>query len=162
MLVLLWLQYILYQFLLYGSRLLILFTEESVYQRERLCLSMSTLVYISACFASFMFVLLYLSSMLVVVDRIFAGLGISGDGLPPVDRLIEGLPYRYISLYGWIAVFVSAFLTILTLAPVVTGLGIDNTGFALAFMLIMGLATCLPALKLVRVLKGERVDRWMF
>jgi len=45
---------------------------------------MSTLVYISACFASFMFVLLYLSSMLVVVDRIFAGLGASGDGLPPV------------------------------------------------------------------------------
>lgn len=123
---------------------------------------MSTLVYIAACIASFIFVLLYLSSMLVVVDRIFAGLGVSGDGLPPVDRSIDGLPYRYISLYGWIAAFVSAFLTILTLAPIVTGLGIDNAGFALAFILIMGMATCLPALKLVRVLKGERVDRWMF
>lgn len=123
---------------------------------------MSTLLYISSCVASFMFVLLYLSSMLVVVDRIFAGLGVSGDGLLPVDRSIDGLPYRYISLYGWIAAFVSAFLAILTLAPVVTGLGIDNTGFALAFMLIMGLATCLPVLKFVRVLKGEHVDRWMF
>ena len=127
-----------------------------------MCLVMSTLVYISACVASFMFVLLYLSSMLVVVDRIFAGLGASGDGLPPVDRSIDGLPYRYISLYGWIAAFVSAFLTIMTLAPVVTGLGIDNAGVALAFILVMGLATCLPVLKLVRVLKGERVDRWMF
>lgn len=123
---------------------------------------MSTLVYISACVSSFMFVLLYLSSMLVVVDRIFAGLGASGDGLPPVDKSIDGLPYRYISLYGWIAAFVSAFLTIMTLAPVVTGLGIDNAGFALAFILVMGLATCLPVLKFVRVLKGERVDRWMF
>lgn len=123
---------------------------------------MNTLVYISACIASFMFVLLYLSSMLVVVDRIFAGLGASGEGLPPVDRLIDGLPYRYISLYGWIAVFVSAFLTILTLAPVVAGLGISNDGFALAFILVMSLATCLPVLKLARVLKGERVDRWMF
>lgn len=123
---------------------------------------MSTLVYISACVASFMFVLLYLSSMLVVVDRIFAGLGVSGDGLPPVDKSINGLPYKYISLYGWIAAFVSAFLTIMTLAPVVTGLGIDNAGFALAFILVMGLATCLPVLKFVRVLKGERVDRWMF
>ena len=109
-----------------------------------------------------MFVLLYLSSMLVVVDRIFAGLGVSGDRLPPVDRLIDGLPYRYISLYGWIAVFVSAFLTILTFAPVVAGLGIANDGFALAFILVMGLATCLPVLKLARVLKGEHVDRWMF
>lgn len=136
--------------------------EESVYQRERLCLVMSTLLYISACVTSFMFVLLYLSSMLVVVDRIFAGLDVSGDRLPPVDKSIDGLPYRYISLYGWAAVFVSAFLTILTLAPVVAGLGIANDGFALAFILIMGLATCLPALKLVRVLKGERVDRWMF
>ena len=123
---------------------------------------MSTLVYISACVASFMFVLLYLSSMLVVVDRILAGLGDSGDGLPPVDKSIDGLPYRYISLYGWIAAFVSAFLTIMTLAPVVTGLGIDNAGFALAFIMVMGLATCLPVLKFVRVLKGERVDRWMF
>lgn len=123
---------------------------------------MSTLVYISACVSSFMFVLLYLSSMLVVVDRIFAGLGASGDGLPPVDKSINGLPHKYISLYGWIAAFVSAFLTILTLAPIVTSLGIDNAGFALAFILIMGLATCLPALKFVRVLKGERVDRWMF
>lgn len=123
---------------------------------------MSTLVYISACIASFMFVLLYLSSMLVVVDRIFAGLGASGDGLPHVDKSINGLPYKYISLYGWIAAFVSAFLTIMTLAPVVTGLGIDNAGFALAFILVMGLATCLPVLKFVRVLKGERVDRWMF
>lgn len=123
---------------------------------------MSTLVYISACVASFMFVLLYLSSMLVVVDRIFAGLGVYGEGLPPVDRSIDGLPYRYISLYGWIAAFVSAFLTIMTLAPVVTGLGIDNAGFALAFILVMGLATCLPVLKFVRVLKGKRVDRWMF
>ena len=78
---------------------------------------MSTLLYISACVASFVFVLLYLSSMLVVVDRIFAGLGISGEELPPVDNSIEGLPYRYISLYGWVAAFVSAFLTILTLAP---------------------------------------------
>ena len=127
-----------------------------------MCLAMSTLVYISACVASFVFVLLYLSSMLVVVDRILAGLGASGDGLPPVDRSIDGLPYRYISLYGWIAAFVSAFLTIMTLAPVVTGLGIDNAGFALAFILVMGLATCLPVLKFVRVLKGERVDRWMF
>lgn len=109
-----------------------------------------------------MFVLLYLSSMLVVVDRIFAGLGASGDGLPPVDKSINGFPYKYISLYGWIAAFVSAFLTIMTLAPVVTGLGIDNAGFALAFILVMGLATCLPVLKFVRVLKGERVDRWMF
>jgi hypothetical protein len=100
--------------------------------------------------------------MLVVVDRIFAGLGVSGEGLPPVDRSIDGLPYRYISLYGWIAAFVSAFLTIMTLAPVVTGLGIDNAGFALAFILVMGLATCLPVLKFVRVLKGKRVDRWMF
>jgi len=123
---------------------------------------MSTLVYISAFVSSFMFVLLYLSSMLVVVDRIFAGLGASGDGLPPVDKSINGLPYKYISLYGWIAAFVSAFLTIMTLAPVVTGLGIDNAGFALAFILVMGLATCLPVLKFVRVLKGERVDRWMF
>ena len=123
---------------------------------------MSTLLYISACFASFMFVLLYLSSMLVVVDRIFAGLGVSGEGLPPVDKSIDGLPYRYISLYGWIAAFVSAFLTIMTLAPVVTGLGIDNAGFALAFILITGLAACLPVLKFVRVLKGEHVDRWMF
>lgn len=123
---------------------------------------MSTLVYISACVSSFMFVLLYLSSMLVVVDRIFAGLGASGDGLPPVDKSINGLPYKYISLYGWIAAFVSAFLTIMTLAPVVTGLGIDNAGFATAFILIMGLATCLPVLKLARVLKGEHVDRWMF
>ena len=123
---------------------------------------MSTLVYISACVSSFMFVLLYLSSMLVVVDRIFAGLGASGDGLPPVDKSINGFPYKYISLYGWIAAFVSAFLTIMTLAPVVTGLGIDNAGFALAFILVMGLATCLPVLKFVRVLKGERVDRWMF
>ena len=127
-----------------------------------MCLSMSTLVYISACVSSFMFVLLYLSSMLVVVDRIFAGLGASGDGLPPVDKSINGLPYKYISLYGWIAAFVSAFLTIMTLAPIVTGLGIDNAGFALAFILVMGLATCLPVLKFVRVLKGERVDRWMF
>ena len=100
--------------------------------------------------------------MLVVVDRIFAGLGVSGEGLPPVDRSIDGLPYRYISLYGWIAAFVSAFLTIMTLAPVVAGLGIDNAGFALAFMMLMGLTTCLPVLKFVRVLKGERVDRWMF
>ena len=127
-----------------------------------MCLVMSTLLYISACVASFVFVLLYLSSMLVVVDRIFAGLGVSGEGLPPVDKSIDGLPYRYISLYGWIAVFVSAFLTILTLAPVVAGLGIANDGFALAFILVMGLATCLPVLKFVRVLKGERVDRWMF
>lgn len=127
-----------------------------------MCLSMSTLVYISACVSSFMFVLLYLSSMLVVVDRIFAGLGASGDGLPPVDKSINGLPYKYISLYGWIAAFVSAFLTIMTLAPVVTGLGIDNAGFALALILVMGLATCLPVMKLARVLKGERVDRWMF
>ena len=123
---------------------------------------MSILLYISACVASFMFVLLYLSSMLVVVDRILAGLGVSGDGLPPVDKLIDGLPYRYISLYGWVAVFVSAFLTIMTLVPVVAGLGIANDGFALAFILVMGLATCLPVLKLARVLKGERVDRWMF
>ena len=123
---------------------------------------MSTLLYIGVCVASFVFVLLYLSSMLVVVDRIFAGLGVSGEGLPPVDRSIDGLPYRYISLYGWIAAFVSAFLTIMTLAPVVTGLGIDNAGFALAFILVMGLATCLPVLKFVRVLKGKRVDRWMF
>ena len=123
---------------------------------------MSTLLYISAYFASFMFVLLYLSSMLVVVDRIFAGLGVSGEGLSPVDKSIDGLPYRYISLYGWIAAFVSAFLTIMTLAPVVTGLGIDNAGFALAFILITGLAACLPVLKFVRVLKGEHVDRWMF
>jgi hypothetical protein len=100
--------------------------------------------------------------MLVVVDRILAGLGASGDGLPPVDKSINGLPYKYISLYGWIAAFVSAFLIIMTLAPVVTGLGIDNAGFALAFILIMGLATFLPVLKFVRVLKGERVDRWMF
>ena len=62
----------------------------------------------------------------------------------------------------WVAVFVSAFLTILTLAPVVVGLGIANDGFALAFMMLMGLTTCLPVLKFVRVLKGERVDRWMF
>jgi hypothetical protein len=62
---------------------------------------MSTLVYISACVASFMFVLLYLSSMLVVVDRIFAGLGISGDGLPPIDRLIDGLPYMGGLLYSF-------------------------------------------------------------
>jgi hypothetical protein len=123
---------------------------------------MSTILYIAVCVASFVFVLLYLSSMLVVVDRIFAGLGVSGEGLPPVDRSIDGLPYRYISLYGWIAAFVSAFLTIMTLAPVVTGLGIDNDGFALAFILIMGLATFLPVLKFVRVLKGERVERWMF
>ena len=109
-----------------------------------------------------MFVLLYLSSMLVVIDRILAGLGASGDGLPPVDKSIDGLPYRYISLYGWATVFVSSFLTIMTLAPVVAGLGIANDGFALAFILIMGLATCLPVLKLVRVLKGEHVDRWMF
>ena len=127
-----------------------------------MCLVMSTLLYIGVCVASFVFVLLYLSSMLVVVDRIFAGLGVSGEGLPPVDRSIDGLPYRYISLYGWIAAFVSAFLTIMTLAPVVTGLGIDNAGFALAFILVMGLATCLPVLKFVRVLKGKRVDRWMF
>lgn len=123
---------------------------------------MSTLVYISACIASFVFVLLYLSSMLVVVDRILAGLGASGEGFPPVDKSINGLPYKYISLYGWIAAFVSAFLTIMTLAPVVTGLGIDNAGFALAFILITGLAACLPVLKFVRVLKGEHVDRWMF
>ena len=123
---------------------------------------MSTLVYISACVASFVFVLLYLSSMLVVVDRILAGLGASGDGLPPVDKSINGLPYKYISLYGWIAVFVSALLTILTLVPVVAGLEIANDGFALAFILIMGLATFLPVLKFVRVLKGERVERWMF
>lgn len=123
---------------------------------------MSTLVYISACVASFMFVLLYLSSMLVVVDRILAALGASGDGLPPVDKSIDGLPYGYISLYGWVAAFVSALLTILTLAPAVDGLGIANDGFALAFILVMGLATCLPVLKLVRVLKGEYVDRWMF
>ena len=109
-----------------------------------------------------MFVLLYLSSMLVVVDRIFAGLGASGDGLPPVDKSIDGLPYRYISLYGWVAVLVSVVLTSLTLAPVVVGLGIANDGFALAFMMLMGLTTCLPVLKFVRVLKGERVDRWMF
>ena len=100
--------------------------------------------------------------MLVVVDRIFAGLGISGEGLPPVDKSIDGLPYRYISLYGWVSVFVSAFLTIMTLAPVIACLGIANDGFAMAFILIMGLATCLPVLKLVRVLKGECVDRWMF
>lgn len=50
----------------------------------------------------------------------------------------------------------------MTLAPVVTGLGIDNAGFALAFILITGLAACLPVLKFVRVLKGEHVDRWMF
>lgn len=123
---------------------------------------MSTLLYISVCVASFMFVLLYLSSMLVVIDRILAGLGASGDGLPPVDKSIDGLPYRYISLYGWAAVFVSSFLTIMTLAPVVAGLGIANDGFALAFILIMGLATCLPVMKFVRVLKGEYVDRWMF
>ena len=123
---------------------------------------MSTLLYIGVCVASFVFVLLYLSSMLVVVDRIFAGLGVSGDGLPPVDRSIDGLPYRYISLYGWAVVFVSAFLTIMTLAPVIAGLGIANDGFALAFILVMGLATCLPVMKLARVLKGERVDRWMF
>lgn len=123
---------------------------------------MSTLVYISACFASFMFVLLYLSSMLVVVDRIFAGLGVSGEGLPPVDKSIDGLPYRYISLYGWVAVLVSVVLTSLTLAPVIVGLGIANDGFAMAFILITGLAACLPVLKLVRVLKGEHVDRWMF
>ena len=123
---------------------------------------MSTLLYISVCVTSFMFVLLYLSSMLVVIDRILAGLGASGNGLPPVDKSIDGLPYRYISLYGWAAVFVSAFLTIMTLAPVVAGLGIANDGFALAFILIMGLATCLPVMKFVRVLKGEHVDRWMF
>lgn len=123
---------------------------------------MSTLLYISACVVSFMFVLLYLSSMLVVVDRIFAGLGVSGEGLPPVDNLINGLPYRYISLYGWVAVLVSVVLTSLTLAPVVVGLGIANDGFATAFILITGLAACLPVLKFARVLKGERVDRWMF
>ena len=127
-----------------------------------MCLSMSTLLYISACFASFMFVLLHLSSMLVVVDRIFAGLGVSGEGLPPVDKSIDGLPYRYISLYGWVAVLVSVVLTSLTLAPVIVGLGIANDGFAMAFILITGLAACLPVLKLVRVLKGEHVDRWMF
>ena len=123
---------------------------------------MSTLLYISACFASFMFVLLYLSSMLVVVDRIFAGLGISGDGLPPVDRSIDGLPYRYISLYGWICVIVSAILTVLTIAPIAVGLRIDNAGFSAAIMSCIGLITCLPMLKFIRVLKGERVDRWMF
>lgn len=57
---------------------------------------------------------------------------------------------------------VSVVLTSLTLAPVVVGLGIANDGFALAFMMLMGLTTCLPVLKFVRVLKGERVDRWMF
>lgn len=123
---------------------------------------MSTMLYIAVCVASFVFVLLYLSSMLVVVDRILAGLGASGDGLPPVDKSIDGLPYRYISLYGWVAVLVSVVLTSLTLAPVVFGLGIANDGFALAFMMLMGLTTCLPVLKFVRVLKGERVDRWMF
>lgn len=123
---------------------------------------MSTLLYIGVCVASFVFVLLYLSSMLVVVDRIFAGLGVSGEGLPPVDRSIDGLPYRYISLYGWVVVLVSVVLTSLTLAPVVVGLGIANDGFATAFILITGLAACLPVLKFVRVLKGERVDRWMF
>ena len=125
-------------------------------------LIMSTMLYIAVCVASFVFVLLYLSSMLVVVDRILAGLGASGDGLPPVDKSIDGLPYRYISLYGWVAVLVSVVLTSLTLAPVVVGLGIANDGFALAFILITGLAACLPVLKFVRVLKGERVDRWMF
>ena len=125
-------------------------------------LIMSTMLYIAVCVASFVFVLLYLSSMLVVVDRILAGLGASGDGLPPVDKSIDGLPYRYISLYGWVAVLVSVVLTSLTLAPVVVGLGIANDGFALAFMMLMGLTTCLPVLKFVRVLKGERVDRWMF
>lgn len=123
---------------------------------------MSTLVYISACVVSFMFVLLYLSSMLVVVDRIFAGLGVSGDRLPPVDRSINGMPYKYISLYGWIAVIVSSVLTILTVIPVVVGLGIDNHGFSVAIMSCIGLLICLPVLKLVRVLKGEHVDRWMF
>ena len=127
-----------------------------------MCLVMSTLLYIGVCVASFVFVLLYLSSMLVVVDRIFAGLGVSGEGLPPVDRSIDGLPYRYISLYGWVVVLVSVVLTSLTLAPVVVGLGIANDGFATAFILITGLAACLPVLKFVRVLKGERVDRWMF
>jgi len=156
------LQYILYQFLSYSSSADTLLRKYLHTQRERLCLVMSTLLYIGVCVASFVFVLLYLSSMLVVVDRIFAGLGVSGEGLPPVDRSIDGLPYRYISLYGWISAFVSAFLTIMTLAPVVTGLGIDNAGFALAFILVMGLATCLPVLKFVRVLKGKRVDRWMF
>ena len=125
-------------------------------------LIMSTMLYIAVCVASFVFVLLYLSSMLVVVDRILAGLGASGDGLPPVDKSIDGLPYRYISLYGWVAVLVSVVLTSLTLAPVVVGLGIANDGFALAFMMLMGLTTYLPVLKFVRVLKGERVDRWMF
>lgn len=123
---------------------------------------MSTLVYISACVASFMFVLLYLSSMLVVVDRILAGLGASGDGLPPVDKSIDGLPYRYISLYGWVCVIVSAILTVLTIAPIAVGLGIDNAGFSAAIMSCMGLITCLPMLKFIRVLKGERVYRWMF
>ena len=69
------------------------------------------MLYIAVCVASFVFVLLYLSSMLVVVDRILAGLGASGDGLPPVDKSIDGLPYRYISLYGWVAVLVSVVLT---------------------------------------------------
>ena len=155
-------QYILYQFLPYSSSADTLLRKYLHTQRERLCLVMSTLLYIGVCVASFVFVLLYLSSMLVVVDRIFAGLGVSGDGLPPVDRSIDGLPYRYISLYGWAVVFVSAFLTIMTLAPVIAGLGIANDGFALAFILVMGLATCLPVMKLARVLKGERVDRWMF
>jgi len=59
-------------------------------------------------------------------------------------------------------VLVSVVLTSLTLAPVVVGLGIANDGFAMAFILITGLAACLPVLKLVRVLKGEHVDRWMF
>ena len=123
---------------------------------------MSTILYIAVCVASFVFVLLYLSSMLVVVDRIFAGLGASGDGLPPVDKSIDGLPYRYISLYGWICVIVSAILTVLTIAPIAVGLGIDNAGFSAAIMSCMGLITCLPMLKFIRVLKGERVDRWMF
>jgi hypothetical protein len=123
---------------------------------------MNTLLYIAACAISFVFTVLYFSSIWVVVDRIFAGLGISGDGLPPVDRSIDGLPYRYISLYGWICVIVSAILTVLTIAPIAVGLGIDNAGFSAAIMSCMGLITCLPMLKFIRVLKGERVDRWMF
>ena len=106
---------------------------------------MSALLYVAVNTVSFVFVHLYFISMIVMVEIILDGLGIS----------IDGLSYKRAFLYSWITLFISAVLTTLTIAPTVIGLGIVNDGFIMALVFYMGSATFPPAVEFFCALRGD-------